>query len=129
ARSVEAGKQRNRFNPSTLQLFNEVLPQGNELPASSQAVRVHSKELPRSAVAAGGVRDVLSLREKWRVVRADEGALAADERRSPLHDAGAVRGGVQCRERNVSKLFQAVRDRQISDAFLDARSGQAWREI
>ena len=45
-----------------------------------------------------------------------------------LH-ARAVRSGVQCRERDVSEIFQALRDRQISDAFLDARSVQAWAKI
>ena len=45
-----------------------------------------------------------------------------------LH-TGAVRGGVQRGQRNVSELFQAVRDRQISDAFLDARSSEARTEI
>ena len=33
--------------------------------------------------------------------------------------AGAVRGGVQCRERDVSEVFQDLRDRQIFDALLD----------
>ena len=37
--------------------------------------------------------------------------------------------GVQRRERNVSELFQALRDREISDAFLDARSRQARPKI
>ena len=101
----------------------------DELPASSQVVCVDSKELSRSAVAAGGIRNVLSLREKRRVVWTDAGALAAHERRAPLHDAGAVRGRVQRGERNVSELFQAFRDREISDAFLDARSIQARAKI
>src|SRR5262249_50268624 len=106
-----------------------VLPQGDELPASSQAVRVASKELSRSAAAAGGVRDVLSLREERRVVRTHAGALAADERCSSVYDAGAVRGGVQRRKRDVSELFQVVRDRQISDALLDPRSCKARPKI
>ena len=37
--------------------------------------------------------------------------------------------GVQRGERDVSELFQALRDRQISDAFLDARSIQARPKI
>ena len=37
--------------------------------------------------------------------------------------------GVQRRERDVSELFQAFRDRQISDALLDARSRKARPEI
>ena len=81
---------------------------------------VAAKELSRSAVATGGVRNVLSLREERRVVRTHAGAVAADERRPHLHDTRAVRGRVQCSERNVSEIFQAFRDRQISDAFLDA---------
>ena len=101
----------------------------DELPASPQVVCVDSKELSRSAVAAGGIRNVLPLREERRVIWIDAGALAAHERRAPLHDTGAVRGRVQCRERNVSELFQAFRDREISDAFFDARSIQAWAKI
>ena len=58
----------------------------DELSASSQVVRGGSTELSRSAVAAGGIRNVLSLREERRVVRTDAGALAADERRASLHD-------------------------------------------
>ena len=114
---------------ATLQLFNEVLPQSDELSASPQVVCGAASQLSRSAVAAGGVRDGLSVREERRVVRAHAGALAADERRSHLLHAGAVRSGVQRRERDVSEIFQALRDRQIPDAFLDARSVEARPEI
>ena len=44
-------------------------------------------------------------------------------------DTGAVRGRVQCRERDVSEVFQDLRDREISHALLHARSGEARPEI
>ena len=53
----------------------------------------------------------------------------ADERRPHLLHGGAVRGGVQCGERDVSEVFQDLRDRQISDALLHPRSGEARPEI
>ena len=122
---LPAGRGRGRARCSSAESrwqrdFRSLLPTSDELPASSQAVRIDSKELSRPAVAAGGIRNVLPLREKRRVVWTNAGAVAAHERRAPLHDTGAVRGRVQCRERNVSELFQALRDREISDAFLDA---------
>src|SRR5439155_14322373 len=91
----------------------------DELSASSQIVCGGAAELSRSAAAADGVWDLLSLRAERRVDRTDAGAVDADERRAHLHDAGSVRNRVQCRQRNVSEIFQAFRDRQISDAFLD----------
>src|SRR5437016_6060504 len=106
-----------------------LLFEGDELSASSQVVRGGATELSRSAVAAGGVRDLLSLRAERRVDRTDAGAFDADERRAHLHDAGAVRGGVQRCQRDVSEVFQALRDREISDAFLDPRPDQAGTEI
>src|SRR5207248_10662 len=102
--------------PRTRQIWNSLLPQSDELSASSHVVCGRSAKLSRSAVAAGGVRRVLSLRAEWRVVRADAGALDADERRAHLLHGRAVRSGVQRRKRDVSELFQALRDRQISDA-------------
>src|SRR5438034_116363 len=78
------------------------LPRGaviaDELYASSQIICSGAAELSRSAVAAGGVWDLLSIRAEWRVVRADAGALTPDERRPSLHDARAIRSGVQCRQ-------------------------------
>src|SRR5438094_3031177 len=106
-----------------------LLLKSDELPASSQAVRVDSKELSRSAVAAGGIWNVLPIREKRRVIWTNASAVTAHERRAPVHDTGAVRGRVQRRERNVSELFQAFRDREISHALLDARSRKARPEI
>src|SRR5207302_6675070 len=102
-------------------LANErkILPQSNELPASSQIVCGGAAELSRSAAAAGGIRDLLSLRAERRIDRAHAGALDADERRPHLHDAGAIRDRVQRRERDVSEIFQAFRNRQIFDALLD----------
>src|SRR5205814_7479466 len=55
------------------------LPQGDELSASSQVVCGGAAQLSRSAVAVGGIRHVLPLREKWRVVRAHARAFATDE--------------------------------------------------
>src|SRR5207244_2448069 len=103
-----------------------VLPQGDELSASSQVVCGGAAQLSRFAVAAGGVRDLLSLRTERRVDRSDAGALDADERCAHLHGTGAVRNGVQRRQRNVSEIFQALRDREISDALLHARPVEAW---
>src|SRR5439155_22827100 len=108
---------------------SSLLPQGDELSASSQVICSAASQLSRSAVAAGGIRNGLSVREERRVVRPHAGALAAHERRAHLLHAGAIRNGIQCGERNVSELFQALRDREISDAFLDARSVQARAEI
>ena len=68
-----------------------LLSQSDELSASSQVVCGGAAELSRSAAATGGVRILSSLRAERRVVRADAGALDADERRASLHDAGAVR--------------------------------------
>src|SRR5437867_10185957 len=90
-----------------------LLFEGDELSASSQVVCGGAAELSRSAVAAGGVWNLLSLRTERRVDRTHAGALDADERRASLHDAGAVRNRVQRRQRNVSQLFQAIRDREI----------------
>ena len=56
-----------------------VLSESDELSASSQVVCGDSAELSRSAVAISGVRDVLSLREKRRVVRPHAGTLATNE--------------------------------------------------
>src|SRR6266436_5808021 len=86
------------------------LSEGDELSASSQVVCGGSAELSRSAVAIRGVRNLLSLRAERRIIWAHAGSLDADERRASLHDPGAVRIGVQRRERDVSEIFQAVRD-------------------
>ena len=94
--------------------WRSLLPQGDELPASPQAVCSGAAQLSRPAVAARGIRDLLSLRAERRTVRTHAGALAADERRPPLLTPRAVRSGVQRRERDVSELFQALRDREIS---------------
>ena len=131
---LPAGRERTRARCSSAESrwrrdFRSLLPKSDELPASSQAIRVDSKELSRPAVAAGGIRYVLPLREKRRVIWTNAGTFAAHERRAPVHDTGAVRGRVQCGERNVSELFQAFRDREISDAFFDARSIQARAKI
>src|SRR5437867_8988843 len=106
-----------------------LLFEGDELSASSRVVCGGAAQLSRSAVAAGGVWNLLSLRTERRVDRTDAGALDADERRAHLHDAGAVRNRVQCRERNVSKIFRALWDREIFDAFLDPRSLEAWTKV
>src|SRR5215211_4729284 len=90
---VEAIRQRNRFNSPTLQPFNEVLPQSDELSASSQVVCGSAAKLSRSAPTAGGVRDMLSLREERRVIRAHASALPTDERCTSLYDTGTVRSG------------------------------------
>ena len=71
-----------RIDAKILQPVRPLLPQGDELPASPQAVCGGAAQLSRPAVAAGGVRDVLSLRAERRTVRADAGALDADERRA-----------------------------------------------
>src|SRR3954449_619804 len=96
------GKRRNAS-------LRALLPQGDELSASSQVVCSAAAQLSRSSIATGGIRNVLPLREKRRVVWINAGTLAAHERRPPVHDAGTVRGRVQRRERNVSELFQAFR--------------------
>src|ERR1041384_1248924 len=114
------GADRSERGARAPQAIRSLLPQGDELPASPQVVRGCAAELSRSAASTGGVWDVLSLREERRAVRIDAGAFSADERRAYLYDAVSVRGRVQCGERNVSELFQAFRDREISDAFLDA---------
>src|SRR5437867_7990432 len=106
-----------------------LLFEGDELSASSRVVCGGAAQLSRSAVAAGGVWNLLSLRTERRVDRTDAGALDADERRAHLHDAGAVRNGVQRRQRNVSEVFQAFRDREILDALFDPRSDQTWTEV
>src|SRR5882724_11240959 len=115
--------------PTRIARLRQILPQGDELPTSSQIVCGGAAELSRSAVAAGRIRNLLSLRAERRVDRTDAGALDADERRASLYDAGAVRSGVQRRERDVSKIFQALRDREISDAVLDPRSIQTRSKI
>src|SRR5438270_13290584 len=97
--------------------LGSLLPKGDELSASSQVVCGGAAELSRFAVALRGVRDLLSLRAERRIVRTHARALDADERRPSLHDTGAARVGVQRRERNVSEIFQALRDREINDAF------------
>src|SRR4029453_1152281 len=106
-----------------------LLPQSDELSAPSQVVCGGAAQLSRSAAATGGVRDVLSLRAKRRVVRADASALDADERRTHLLHARAVRSGVQRGKPDVSEIFQALRDREISDALLDARSDEARTKV
>src|SRR4029077_9455975 len=96
-----------------------LLPEGNELSASSQVVCGDASQLSRFTAAAGGVRNRLSLRAERRAVRTDARALAPNERRPHLLHAGTIRGPVQRGERNVSELLQAVRDREIFDAFLN----------
>ena len=61
-----------------------LLPQSDELSASSQVVCGGAAQLSRFAVASGGIRDLLSLRAERRVVRAHAGAFATDERRAYL---------------------------------------------
>src|SRR5260370_26674037 len=81
---LPAGRRRGRARCSSAESawkpdFRSLLPQGDELSASSQVVCGGAAELSRSAVAASGVRNVLSLREERRVIRVDASALAADE--------------------------------------------------
>src|SRR5947207_10942574 len=68
--------------PTRIARLRQILPQGDELPASSQVVCGGAAELSRSAAAAGGVRDLLPIRTERRVVRADAGALDAKDRKS-----------------------------------------------
>src|SRR6266852_1239074 len=106
-----------------------LLPQSDELSASSQVVCGGAAQLSRPAFATGGVRHLLSLRTEWRIVRAHAGALDADERCPHLLHARAIRSGVQRRKRDVSEIFQTLRDREISDAFLHARSLEARTKV
>ena len=72
-----------------------LLPQSHELPASSPDFCGGAAELSGSAVAAGGVWHLLSLRAVGRVVRPDARALVEHERRAYLLHGGAVRVRVQ----------------------------------
>ena len=56
--------------------------------------------------------------QSGRTLRPHARALAADERRAHLLHRGAVRRGVQRRERDVSEVFQDLRDREIRHALL-----------
>src|SRR5207249_1768597 len=118
-RRSDTGNRKGRIYPQSAIRY-PLLSEGDELPASSQVVCSATSQLSRPPVAAGGVWDGLSLREERRVIRVNAGALAANERRPYLLHARAIRSRVQCRQRNVSQIFQTFRDREISDAFLDA---------
>ena len=60
--------------------WRKILFKGDELPAPSQNIRRYAKELPRFAFAPGGIRNLLPVRAKRRVIRFDAGALFANER-------------------------------------------------
>ena len=121
---LEAFEEKNRCQ-TRLVFLNEqprpLLPQGDELPASPQALRSGAAQLSRPAAAPGRIRHLLPLRAERRTLRPHARALAADERRPHLLHRGAVRGGVQGRERDVSEVFQDLRHREIRHAFLHAR--------
>ena len=61
-----------------------LLPQSDELPASSQALRCGAAQLSRPAAAPRRIRHLLPLRTERRTLRPHARALAADERRPHL---------------------------------------------
>ena len=91
-----------------------LLPQSHELPAPPPHFCGGAAQLPRFAVAPGGIWHLLPLRAVGRIVRPHARALAQYERRAYLLHRGAVRAGVQRGQRNVSQVFQDFRHREIS---------------
>ena len=110
-------------------LDDALLPQGHELPAPPPHLCGGAAQLPRPAVAPGRIRHLLPLRAIGRAVRPDARALAQHERRAHLLHPGAVRAGVQCRQRDVSQVLQDLRHREIRDALQHPRQGGLGQEI
>ena len=85
-----------------------------------------SAQLSRPAAAPGRIRHMLPLRKERRAVRSAAGALDADERRAHLLRRGAVRAGVHGCGRDVPRVFQAVRHREVRHAASARTAKKGW---
>ncbi len=103
-----------------------LLPQGDELSASPPHLCGGAAQLPRFAVAPGGVRHLLPLRaigELFGLMRV-RSLNMNDAHIYCTEEQFAER--VQRGERDVSEVFQDLRHREIRDALQHARRRKGW---